>query len=271
MMYSGVWLPGDVREVRARPGWRRSRPPCGTRCTPALPVKIAWPAFGSPGSSIDRRAAARLGGRDLRARRRASRPRFRPELSRKATTAHSSLRFSPIGGFDDVGHDVGEALAPRRRPGCSSDSTRYADRLRAGLRVAARAPTPARSGPRPARPMPWHVVHCPFSRKIFSRRPRAARASRCRPRATAPRRLRLDLGNRVRVPGVAAHDREGERAHLDRHRHRSSAWLRLRAPAGDGAGAGWPAMGSSAAVVALLAEPAEPEDEHDHQEEHGWS
>ncbi len=49
-----------------------------------------------------------------------------------------------------------------------NDSTRYAAALVPGFRVAARAPTPARSGPRPARPMPWHVVHCPFSRKIFS-------------------------------------------------------------------------------------------------------
>ena len=52
--------------------------------------------------------------------------------------------------------------------GLRRDSTRYAEALVPGFRVPARAPTPARSGPRPARPMPWHVVHCPFSRKIFS-------------------------------------------------------------------------------------------------------
>jgi hypothetical protein len=45
-----------------------------------------------------------------------------------------------------------------------------------GFRVAARAPAPPRSGPRPpGPPMVWQVVHWPFSRKIFS--PAAASCS----------------------------------------------------------------------------------------------
>ena len=82
----------------------------------------------------------------------------RPQLA--AVQADRRLRH--------VGHDVGEALdhvgarveqrldQVRPRPWCRASGS------------PARAPTPARSGPRPARPMPWHVVHCPFSRKIFS-------------------------------------------------------------------------------------------------------
>ena len=73
-----------------------------------------------------------------------------------------------MGGRSIFGMMSGKSGA-RNAAGASSDSTRYLLAVVPGFRVAARAPTPARSGPRPpGRPIAWQVVHWPFSRKIFS-------------------------------------------------------------------------------------------------------
>src|SRR5262249_25074191 len=48
--------------------------------------------------------------------------------------------------------------------------------------------------------------------------------------------LRLDLGNRVGVPGVAPHHRQRERAHLDRHRHLHGGRYGSRLPPAIGTG-----------------------------------
>ena len=120
--------------------------------------------------------------------------------------------------------------------------------------------------------MPWHVVHCPFSRKIFSPAATSCAGVTLPPSSDSSSGgldsiWGIELANQLKLPMTArAND-----AHLDRRPARASTRLGLRSlPPAMGAGAGWPPW-AFRRRVALLAEPAEPEDEHDHHEEQRWS
>ena len=111
-----------------------------------------------------------------------------------------------------------------------------------GLVLAARAPTPARSGARvPFWPIRWQISHVPLvvidllaGLHELGRRHVAALERQLLGR------LRLDLGDRVREPGIAAHHDEREDADLDAPRgHRACSGVPVAAAGNDRRGA-WP-------------------------------
>ena len=71
-----------------------------------LPMNTACPRLGSPGSSMDAACpppdATAIGGTSS-----SLTSTVPPRLSRNATVAHTSLRFSPIGGFETLGMMLG--------------------------------------------------------------------------------------------------------------------------------------------------------------------
>src|SRR5581483_8343867 len=139
-----------------------------------------------------------------------------------------------------------------------------------GFREAARAPTPARSGPRPARPIPWQVVHWPLPRKT------------CSPAATScwgvtfPPSSDSSSGGLDSIwgiefayhvyPPITASAKTPTRTGTGTAMLRGTAGAAGLAPPGDGQGLRL-ARRRTGRRVAALAQAAEPEDEHDHQEE----
>ena len=85
-----------------------------------------------------------------------------PSDSRNAVSAQTSERFSAIGGLSTAGM-IGGYPSTMKAPGLISDSSRYAFALIPGLALAARAPTPARSGARvPFWPIRWQISQVPL-------------------------------------------------------------------------------------------------------------
>ena len=111
MMYSGVWLPA-MFERSGPTGLAPIAPALWQARQAPLPVNTAWPAFGSPGSSIAA-APPRLGGRHLR---------DVVELdvhgpAEALEVGHHRPQLAPVQPdrrLRHVRHDVGEALDDER-------------------------------------------------------------------------------------------------------------------------------------------------------------
>src|SRR2546427_4914705 len=105
-------------------------------------MKTALPALGSPGTLISAAAppappAPTVAGMSLSVT-----STVPPSDSRKATSAHTSERFSAIGGLSTAGM-IGGPTPPAGGPGGNNDPTVVALARLPGLPVPARAPSPA--------------------------------------------------------------------------------------------------------------------------------
>ena len=107
--YSTVWV---------APMFERSGPTLPAATAPAVwqapqvpfPTKTAWPALGSPGSSIEPPPAPPVpaAAKALAGTSSSLTSTVPPWLSRNDTTAQTSLRFSPMGGLLMCGMMLGK-------------------------------------------------------------------------------------------------------------------------------------------------------------------